>query len=154
VLAAAGAADLLLSRLRLARALRMTRAEVERDLREDEGDPRWRAERRRSHADPPPLGAPPRPVCVVVNPTRIAVALGHRRGSDEAPVVLAKRAGPAAASLRREARRSGLPVVRDAALARALWSLAEVGESIPEELYDAAAAVLASVYALPLEART
>jgi flagellar biosynthesis protein FlhB len=152
-LAAAGAAELLLARRRLARALRMTRAEVERDLREEEGDPWTRAERRRRHADPSPPGSPPPAVCVVVNPIRIAVTLGHRRGSDEAPVVLSKRAGPAAAALRRHARRAGLPVVRDAALARALWSLAEVGESIPEELYDAAAALLASVYALAWEAR-
>jgi flagellar biosynthesis protein FlhB len=153
-LAAAGGADLFLSRWRHARTLRMTRPEVARDLREEEGDPWLRAQRRRSHAALLASGSPPRPVCVVVNPTRLAVALGHRRGSDEAPVVLAKRAGAAAGALRRRARRSGLPVVRDPALARALWSLAEVGESIPEELYEAAAALLASVYALSGEART
>jgi flagellar biosynthesis protein FlhB len=152
-LAAAGAADLLLARRRLARSLRMTRAEVERDLREEEGDPWTRAERRRRDAEPSPAGPPPPAACVVVNPTRIAVTLGHRRGSDEAPVVLDKRAGPAAAALRRRARRAGLPVVRDPALARALWSLAEIGQSIPEELYDAAAALLASLCAPGWEGR-
>ena len=88
----------------------------------------------------------------MVNPTHLAVILGHRRGSDDAPVVLAKRRGAAAEGLRRQARRAGLPVVPDAALARALWRLAEVGESIPEELYDAAAVVLARVHGASLEA--
>ena len=148
VLAASGAADLLRARWSLARSLRMTRPEVERDLREEEGDPRLRSERRRHHGALLAGGPLPRAVCLVVNPTRLALTLGHRRGSDEAPVVLAKRSGLRAAVLRRRARRAGLPVVRDVSLARALWSLAEVGESIPEELYDAAAVVLARVYAL------
>lgn len=147
LLAAAGSAGLVLARWRHHRALRMTRAEVERDLREDQGDPRLRAERRRRHRAAPEGTARPRAACLVVNPTHLAVALGHRRGSDEAPVVLAKASGPGAASLRRVARRAALPVVRDVALARALWTLADVGDSIPEELYDAAAAVLAHVYA-------
>jgi type III secretion protein U len=38
-------------------------------------------------------------------------------------------------------------VVREVALARALHRLAEVGEEIPEELYEAAAVVLAHLYA-------
>jgi flagellar biosynthesis protein FlhB len=151
LLAAAGAAELLLARRRLARSLRMTRDEVARDLREDEGDPHVRGERRRRHAEPPAGGVPRRAACVVVNPTRIAVALGHRRGSDEPPVVLAKRLGAQAAALRRVARRAGVPVVRDPDLARALWRLAEVGEAIPEELFEAAAAVLAAVYAAARE---
>ncbi len=151
VLAAAGGADLLLQRRRHLRALRMTRAEQEREHREDEGDPRLRAERRRIQAGPP-SSAPPA-ACVVVNPTRLAVALGHRRGSDDPPLVLAKGAGRRAASLRRAARLRGIPVVRDPALARALFRLAEVGEAIPEELYEAVAAVLAHVHGPGAERR-
>jgi flagellar biosynthesis protein FlhB len=44
-----------------------------------------------------------------------------------------------------------VPVVRDVRLARALWRLAEVGDEIPVELYDAAAAVLVHVHGLPAE---
>jgi flagellar biosynthesis protein FlhB len=42
-----------------------------------------------------------------------------------------------------------VPVVRDPPLARALHRLAEVGDEIPEELYDAAAAVLAHLHGAP-----
>ncbi len=143
LLAAAGVGDLLMQRQRNLRALRMTRAELERDRREDDGDPRQRAERRRLHASL--AGAPPRPTCLVVNPTRLAVAIAYRRGGDDPPVVLGKGSGRRAAALRREARRLGIPVVHDRALARALFRLADVGEAIPEELYEATAAVLAWV---------
>ena len=84
---------------------------------------------------------------VVVNPTHLAVALRHDRSSDDAPRVVAKGAGLAAARIRSAARRAGVPIVRDVPLARALHRLAEIGDEIPEELYAAAAAVLAHLYA-------
>ncbi len=148
VLLAFGLLDLGLQRRLHRRALMMTREEVRRDLREEEGDPWLRAERdriRRAAAQAGPLA---RAACVVVNPTHLAVALGHERGSDEAPRVLAKGAGAEAARIRAAARRAGVPVVHDVPLARALFRLAEVGQAIPGELFEAAAAVLAHVYEL------
>jgi flagellar biosynthesis protein FlhB len=149
VLLAFGAADLLLTRWRHRRRLRMTRQEVRREQREDEGDPRHREARRRRHRALLEAGPVARATCVVVNPTHLAVALRHRRGVDEAPRVVAKGRGAEARRIRSEARRAGVPVVRDVALARALHQLAEVGEEIPEPLYDAAAAVLVHLYAAP-----
>lgn len=147
VLLALGAADLALARRRHRRALMMTRDEVRRELREDEGDPAHRAERRRIHRALLETAPAARATVVVVNPTEVAVALRHERGGDAPPRVLAKGTGPAAARIRSAARRAGVPIVRDVALARALHRLAEVGEEIPEQLYDAAAAVLAHLYA-------
>jgi type III secretion protein U len=83
---------------------------------------------------------------VVMNPTHLAVALRHERGGPEAPRVVAKGAGGAAARIRSAARRAGVPIVRDVPLARALHRLVEVGEEIPEELYRAAAVVLVHLY--------
>ena len=146
VLLAFGGADLLLVRWRHRRRLRMTREEVRREQREDEGDPRHREARRRRHRALLEAGPVARATCLVVNPTHVAVALRHHRGGDEAPRVVAKGSGAAARRLRSEARRAGVPVVRDVALARALHRLAEVGEEIPEPLYEAAAALLAHLY--------
>ena len=149
VLVLLGGADWVLVRRRHLRRLRMSREELRREAREDHGDPRHQAERRRLHralAEAAPLA---RATCLVVNPTHLAVALHHRRGSGEAPRVLAKGAGAAAARLRSLARRAGVPVIRDPPLARALHRLAEVGDEIPEELYDAAAAVLAHLHGAP-----
>lgn len=143
-----GAIDLALSRRRHRRSLMMTRDEVRRESKEDEGDPQHRAERQRLHRAVLDAGPISRATVVVVNPTHVAVALAHRRGRDEAPRLLAKGTGASAARIRSGARRAGVPVVRDVALARALFRLAEVGEEIPAELYDATAAVLVHVYGL------
>lgn len=151
LLALLGLADHLLARRRLARALRMTRDEVRREQREEEGEPLLKAERRRVHRALASAGPVAGAAVLVVNPTRLAVALAHRRGSADAPVVLAKAAGRRAARLRAEARCAGVPVVRDVALARSLYRLAEVGDAIPEALYEAAAAVLVQVHGLGRE---
>ncbi len=124
----------------------MTRDEVRRELRDDEGDPDRKAERRRVHRALVEAGPVARATVVVVNPTRLAVALRHDRGVEGAPRVVAKGTGLAAARIRSAARRAGVPIVRDLALARALHRLAEVGDEIPEELYEAAAALLAHLY--------
>jgi type III secretion protein U len=152
LLAMFAAADLLLARARHRRALRMTRAEVEREHREDEGDPRHKAERRRQHRALLEIVPVARATCIVVNPTHVAVALFHDPGGEAAPLVVAKGAGAEASAIRSAARRAGVPIVRDVALARALWRLAGLGEEIPEELYEAAAAVLVHVHGLAQEA--
>jgi type III secretion protein U len=125
----------------------MTRDEVRRELREDEGDAERRADRRRVHRALVEAGSVAGATVVVVNPTRVAVALRHDRGGHGAPRVVAKGTGLAAARIRSAARHAGVPIVRDVALARSLHRLAEVGDEIPEELYDAAAALLAHLYA-------
>ncbi len=147
-LAVFGLVDLLRAHRRHRRALRMTHDEVRRDLKEQEGDPRHKAERQRLHRALAAAERISKATCVVVNPTHVAVALRHRQGGDEAPIVLAKGTGEEAARIRSEARRAGVPLVREIALARALFRLAEVGEEIPEELYEAAAVVLAHLYGL------
>lgn len=141
-----GAVDLALARRRHRKALRMTRDEVRRESREDEGDPQHRAERRRLHRDLLEAGPISTATVVVVNPTHVAVALRHRRGEEEAPRLLAKGTGAAAARIRSAARRAGVPIVRDVALARAAARLVDVGEELPEQLYEAAAAVLVHVH--------
>jgi type III secretion protein U len=146
--AAFGLLDLALVRRRHRKALMMTRDEVRREQKEDEGDPAHRAERRRRHRALLEAGPISRATVVVVNPTHVAVALRHHRDEGDAPRVVAKGTGLAAARIRSAARRAGVPVVRDVPLARALHRLAEVGDEIPEELYEAAAAVLVHLYGL------
>jgi type III secretion protein U len=147
-LVALGIVDLLRVRRRHLRLLRLTREEARREQREDEGDPALRGERRRLHRGVVEAGPISRATVVVVNPTHLAVALRHDRGGPDAPRVVAKGAGRAAARIRSAARRCGVPVVRDVLLARALHRLVEVGEEIPEDLYHAAAVVLAHLYGL------
>ncbi|NMC69617.1 MAG: EscU/YscU/HrcU family type III secretion system export apparatus switch protein [Myxococcales bacterium] len=145
LLLALGAVDLLYQRWRHRRDLRMTREEVRREQREEEGDPQQRAERRRLHRE---LLAQrmvldvPRATCVIVNPTHVAVALRYEEEDpDGVPVVLAKGEGDLARRIVAAARAAGVPVLRNAAVARSLLAC-ELGAAIPERLYEAVAEVL------------
>jgi type III secretion protein U len=147
LLALAGLADALLARRRHRRRLMMTREEVRREWREAEGDPWIRRRRRQLHrqlAEGGTARGVGAATTVVVNPTHLAVALRYAPREAPAPYLVAKARAGEALTLQRQARALGVPVVRDVALARSLILLG-VGEEIPEELYEAAAAVLQAV---------
>jgi flagellar biosynthetic protein FlhB len=80
---------------------------------------------------------------VVTNPTHFAVALEYKRGAMSAPRVVAKGRGLLAQRIKEIARDAGVPIVEQVALAQALYKSAEVGETIPFDLYEAVAEVLA-----------
>jgi flagellar biosynthetic protein FlhB len=82
---------------------------------------------------------------VVTNPTHYAVALRYE-ADKAAPEVVAKGMDAIAFKIRDAAREAGVPVVPDPPLARSLHASVEVGQVIPEELYQAVAQVLAFVY--------
>ena len=122
----------------------MSRDEVRREHREQEGDPRHRAHRRAAHRQLLNAGRA-RGVraasVVVVNPVHVAVALRWAPEEGDAPYLVARGRGEDARAIRAEALTAGIPVVRDVALARGLVQY-DVGEEVPEELYRAAAVVL------------
>lgn len=141
---AAGAADYAYQYHRHRKKLMMTRYEVQKELKETEGDPRRKARRRELHDElvqQATLERVNEADFVVVNPVRLAVAMRYKSSRDQAPVVLAKGQHLMAERIRRTARRAGIPVFRDIPLARALWEL-EVDQEIPEPLYEAVAAIL------------
>ncbi|MCP3103316.1 EscU/YscU/HrcU family type III secretion system export apparatus switch protein [Myxococcus sp. K15C18031901] len=144
VLFVLGVGDYALARRRHLRDLMMSREELKREFRESEGDPRHKGQRRALHRQLA-QGGPARGVqkasAVVINPTHIAVALRYDARECEAPYLVAKAREEEALSLREEALRLGVPIVRDIPLARSLIHY-DVGEPIPEELYQAAAVVL------------
>lgn len=79
--------------------------------------------------------------------TEIAIALKYDKESDSAPRVLAKGLRLKAEKIREIARQYNIPIMKNVALANALYRV-DVGQEIPEELYDAVAEVLNFVYAL------
>jgi flagellar biosynthesis protein FlhB len=122
----------------------MTRAEVQRDFRDAEGNPELKAARRRAHQEvlfSAQLAAVERARVVIVNPTHLATALGYDEAEDAAPKIVAQGQGEQARRILDVARAAGVPVIRDVPVARALMDL-EVGEEIPEALYEAVAEIL------------
>jgi flagellar biosynthesis protein FlhB len=82
---------------------------------------------------------------VVTNPTHFSVALKYD-ASKLAPEVVAKGQDLVALHIRRIAEENGVPVVPDPPLARSLHASVEVGQTIPEDFFQAVAQVLAFVY--------
>ena len=127
------------------------------EYKQSEGDPQQKAERKQLHreminsAGP---GAVKNADVVVRNPDHIAVALKYDDGEEEqgAPRVVAKGERIWAEKILDEARRHNVPIVRNVPLAHALNKV-EIGDEIPEELFDAVAEVLNFVYTLS-EAQT
>jgi flagellar biosynthetic protein FlhB len=83
---------------------------------------------------------------VITNPTHYAVALKYERNKDRAPVVLAKGENRFAQRLKAIAAEHGVPMVENKPVARLLFGVAKVGETIPTDLYKAVAEILAVVY--------
>ncbi len=140
--------DLLLTRRAWIKRLMMTRDEVRRELREAEGDPELKAARRAAHHSllvSASINAVRDASVLIVNPTHLATALRYASDEDEAPRVLAQGEGELARRMIDAAHAYGVPVVRDVPVARALHEL-EVGDEIPEALYEAVAAILKEVW--------
>lgn len=77
----------------------------------------------------------------------IAVAIKYNKEKDNAPRVVAKGARSRAEQILEIAKQAGVPIMRNVPLAHALNRL-EIGDEVPEELYDAVAEVLNFVYEL------
>jgi flagellar biosynthetic protein FlhB/flagellar biosynthesis protein len=80
----------------------------------------------------------------------IAIAIKYDKEKDNAPRVIAKGIRVKAEKLKEIAKEYNIPLLRNVALANALYRV-DVGEEVPEELYDAVAEVLNFVYALKEE---
>lgn len=85
---------------------------------------------------------------VVTNPTHYAVALKYDKTTMAAPMVVAKGKGFLALKIREIAKEARVPIIERKPLARALYGSAEVGKTIPYELFKAVAEVIAYVYRL------
>lgn len=129
--------------------LRMSKEEVKKEHKEQEGSPEIRQRRRqrmrelaRRHKM---LKAVPTASVVVTNPTHFAVALRYQPGVEQSPVVVAKGQDAFASQIRRLAGKHRVPVVEDPPLARALYKSTAVGHEIPPDFYRAVARIFAFI---------
>lgn len=131
--------------------LRMTKEEVKREHRENEGDPQVKSrirQQQRAMARRRMMSAVPKADVVVTNPTHYAVALQYADGEMRAPKVVAKGVNLVAARIRQLADEHNVPLLEAPPLARALYHNVDLDREIPGVLYNAVAEVLAWVYQL------
>ncbi|MBL8858658.1 MAG: flagellar biosynthesis protein FlhB [Planctomycetes bacterium] len=147
--------DLVYQRWQHDRDLRMSKKDIKEEIKTTEGDPHTKARiraiqremsRRRMMSDVP------KATVIITNPTHFAVALRYDREAGEAgaraPIVVAKGMDAVAQRIKEVAREAGVPLHEDVPLARALHAQVEIGQEIPEQLFQAVAGVLAYVYRL------
>jgi flagellar biosynthetic protein FlhB len=131
--------------------IKMTKQEVRDEMRHMEGDPHIRQRRREAHrkltSARQVLQAKNADV-IITNPTELAIAVKYDPQKMEAPIVLAKGRDQLAARIRRVAIENGIPIVEKKPLAQALYRMVKVGQTIPAELYEGVAEILAYVYRL------
>lgn len=129
------------------RKLRMSFAELRRELKESDGDPLARSRRKAMHRNllRGALAKVKDAAFVVVNPTHVAVALEYHPPAVPVPTVLVRAADEMASRVRELAREHGIPVIENVPLARALYRDGAVGEAIPYEHYVAVAEVVAAL---------
>lgn len=144
-----GVADFIWQKRKFHNDMMMTKQEVKDELKNSEGDPQVKSQQRRVMQKASMrrmMQSVPDADVVITNPTHFAVALKYDLKIAGAPVVVAKGADYVAQKIKDKAREAQVEIVENKPLARALYANVEIGQEIPEELYQAVAEVLAFVY--------
>jgi flagellar biosynthetic protein FlhB len=131
--------------------LRMSRYEVRQELKQTEGDPQIRARVRsirQQQLRQRMMEAVREAEVVITNPTHFAVALRYDALEREAPHVTAKGRGRIAQRIKEIAQENNVSLYEDKWLARQLYRTCNVGDTIPIDLWQAVAKVLAFVRTL------
>jgi flagellar biosynthetic protein FlhB len=131
------------------KSLKMSKQDIKDEYKKSEGDPLIKGkikERQRKLAMQRMMQDIPNADVVITNPTHFAIALKYNASAMEAPKVIAKGKDYVALKIKEIAKENGIVMMENKPLARALYNQVEVGASIPADLFQAVAEVLAYVY--------
>ncbi|CAM3891511.1 flagellar biosynthesis protein FlhB [Cohnella lubricantis] len=133
------------------KSLRMSKQDIKDEHKNAEGDPLIKGkirERQRRMAIMRMMQEVPKADVIITNPTHFAVALQYDGTKMDAPKVIAKGQDYLALRIREIAKQHNVITMENKPLARALYDRTEIGDSIPADLFQAVAEVLAYVYRL------
>jgi type III secretion protein U len=139
------AADLLMQRYLHKKELRMTKDEVKREYKENEGDPHIKSKRKQLHRELLQGGMVERSrkaSVMVTNPTHLAIALRYEENETPLPLVIAKGEGILALRMIEAAVEENIPVLENVPLAHDLMDRSTLDQAIPSELIAPVAEVL------------
>ena len=143
--------DYLFQKMQHLKQMKMSRQDIKDEMKQSEGDPQVRGrlrQIRRERAQKRMMQAVPDSSVVIANPTHYSIALKYELNDMAAPIVLAKGVDAVALRIREVAEEHKIPVVRNIALARALYAGAEIGDEIPTEHFRAVAEIIGYVLRL------
>lgn len=131
--------------------LKMSKQELKEEYKQSEGDPFIKGkikEKQRQMAMSRMMQDVPSADVIITNPTHYAIAIKYEQDKFEAPYIVAKGVDLIAENIKKIATENSIPLFENRFLARTLYDSIDIGEAIPEELYEAVAEVLAYVYSL------
>lgn len=149
VLIVLAAFDYMYQKYEYEKSIRMSKQDIKDEYKKTEGDPLIKSkirERQRRMALQRMMQEVPKADVVITNPTHFAVALKYDAGKMEAPTVIAKGADYVAFKIKEKAKEHGILTMENKPLARALYAQVDIGETIPADMFQAVAEVLAYVY--------
>ena len=126
----------------------MSKDEIKDEYKQQEGDPKVKQkikEIQRQAAAKKQLSEVPKATVVITNPTHIAVALKYEMGQSSAPMIVAMGTGLIAQKIKEIAAEHDVPIVENKPLARELFKKAEVGDEIPQELWQTVIEILIKI---------
>ncbi len=149
VFAAIAIVDFIFQKHKHKKDLKMSKQEVKDEGKQAEGDPEVKARiksiqfetaKKRMMQDVPNADV------VITNPTHYAIAIKYEPEKNAAPKVVAKGVDGLAQRIKKIATENGVPIEENKELARALYKVADVGDEIPNELFQAVAQILAHIF--------
>ncbi|MEM9200546.1 MAG: EscU/YscU/HrcU family type III secretion system export apparatus switch protein [Actinomycetota bacterium] len=130
--------------------LMMSKQEIKDEQKQTDGDPLMKGRMRQAARELSRnrmLANVNNASVIVVNPTHFSVALAYDPVIG-VPTVVAKGVGSAALKLRQDGLEKMIPVVECKPLARALYRVCDVGSTVPNEMFQGVAVLLAFVQRL------
>ena len=129
--------------------MRMSKREVKDEYRQAEGDPHIKARLRQlrtERARNRMMQAVPEADVVITNPTHYSIALKYKPDEMEAPLCVAKGQDNIALKIREIAKEHDIIIYEDKPLARSLYDMVEIDQTIPANQYKAVAEVISFVF--------
>ena len=143
--------DAIFQKFNFSRQMRMSQEEVKQEMKDTEGSPEIKSklrQRQRQIAQSRMMAGIERADVVVANPDHYSIALRYDQATMAAPVVVAKGLDALALRIQDVAREHSVPIARIPPLARLMHARLEIGDPVPEQLFEAIAKILAWAYEL------
>jgi type III secretion YscU/HrpY family protein len=126
--------DAAYQRYSFTKKMRMSLRDIRQEMKESEGDPMIKGQRRQAHQEWSQSNATQaarNANVLVVNPTHVAVAIDYDRETTPVPTIAFKGEDHVARAMREAAEEAGVPILRNVPLARDLLARSEIGEIVP-----------------------
>ncbi len=153
IVALLGILDFFYQRYQYIAGMKMSRYEIKEEHKHHEGDPMVKSKLRSiaiKRAKTRMMSLVPKADVVIVNPVHYAVALHYDIETMQAPLVVAKGQDYIALAIKEIAKEYNIPIVENPLLAKLLFFSTDVESFIPQEHYEAVAAIISYVMKLQM----